>query len=260
MLNKDSLYAIGGKLTIDARGALTHIDNIDNRFKVNSDSIFPPKDTIPKHNIVINEDPANNEFSAFMATDRIKAVAWQEHAGWGDNICHGQYRPCWNQYWDDFIVNNDTCRGSHKPCENTISTATGVMQILRLKDCWEPLFAGLKPGYPAGFDTCLWDSLAWNWKVCIDNGKYIHDIYMQAKFAPEQEEFPDSCSLADCDTFPKSKNQEDLKTFGYHKGEDFMKLIIDDDTWKLYIADKDRRDEWSRYVQDVRKYFYRKPW
>jgi hypothetical protein len=259
-LNKDSIYAIGGKLTIDARGALAHVDSIDNRFKINTDSITPENDTI-RHLILIDHDPSNAEFSARLGTDRMRAVAWKEYAGSSDTThCHHPYNPRWNNYWDDVISGPDTCPETHRPCENNGSTATGIMQILRLKDSWEPLFAGLKPGHPAGFDTCLWDSLAWSWKICIKNGKYIFDTYLPNRFKDAQDSFPDSCSLADCDTFPKNKNQEDLKVYGYYRGEYYMLEVIDDNTWKEYIAVKDNPPLWAEYVQLVRKYYYRRPW
>jgi len=261
-LNKDSIYAIGGKLTIDARGALTHVDSIDNRFKINTDSITPESDTI-RHLILIDHDPSNAELSAKLGTDRIRAVAWQEYAGsQDDSHCHNPYNPRWNHYWDDRIHDGDTCRDTHTPCENDTGWDTGIMQIYRRykkSAGWEGFFKSAN-STPTGYVRVTWDSLAWNWKICIDNGKYIHDIYMLAKLDSIQEEFPDSCSLVDCDTFPKNKNIQDLLTYGYHRGEKAMNEIKDDDTWKEFIGVKDNPPNGADYVQKVRKFYYRKSW
>jgi hypothetical protein len=83
---------------------------------------------------------------------------------------------------------------------------------------------------------------------------------MPKKFTESQKAFPESCSFADCDTFPDEKNREDLKSFGYHKGEGFMREIEDDDDWKTFIADTDQPKEYSIYVQNVRKFTYQRPW
>ncbi len=264
--NHDSLYAIGGKLTIEARGALIHVDNINNAFKVNSDSITPQGDTI-RHKILIDSDPSNAEFSTRLGTDRIRAVAWQEYAGSRDarhcNNPPNTYNPRWNHYWDNRIYAGATCRDSLTPCENTGWLDTGIMQIIRRErrtpGGWETHFKASN-SIPSGYIPVSWDSLAWNWRICINNGRYIHDVYMPTKFTPEQDSFPDSCSFADCDTFPKNKNKEDLKAYGYHRGENRMKEVINDDAWKLYIADDSEPQEYSVYVQNVRKYYYRKPW
>jgi hypothetical protein len=83
---------------------------------------------------------------------------------------------------------------------------------------------------------------------------------MPAKFNPEQIAFPESCAFANCDTFPTRKNKEDLKSYGYHRGENFMKLIKTDDDWRTYIADTTHHYEYSIYVQNVRRFTYRRLW
>lgn len=265
-LDHDSLYAIGGKLTIEALGALEHVNNINNIFVINSDSIAPNGDTI-RHKILIDADPSNAEFSVRLGTDRIRAVAWQEYAGSADSANHcdlppNVFNPQWNHYWDMRISARDTCRDSLMPCENRTGFDTGIMQIYRkgVGWSWESHFerSGSKP---SGYTRVKWDSLAWSWKICIDNGRYIHDTYMPKKFTLVQKRFPDSCAYSDCDTFPKSKNQEDLKALGYHSGENFMNEVIDDTTWVTHIArTKTPILEYCKYVQNVRKFYYRKPW
>jgi hypothetical protein len=245
---RDSLAAVGGELSIDAFGAMKAIPNYDNRFKVSTDSIAGSS-AIRTHRIKIDSDPSNAEFIAELGSDRIRAIAWQEAAGTLSYGIHQRTFSQYNHYWDDT---------TRVPCENGSGYDTGIMQIYRHPD-WEPWFRR-SGNPPAGYIVTRWDSLAWNWKVCIANGKYICNTYMPYMFKAQQRLFPDSCSLADCDTFPTHKNKEDLKTFGYHRGDPFMKKIVDDDTWKQYIAVKTDPPEWADYVQKVRKYYYRKSW
>jgi hypothetical protein len=271
-LNHDSLYAIGGKLTIEARGALKHVDNINNAFKVNSDSITPQGDTI-RHKILIDSDPSNAEFINYLGNDTVRAIAWKEWAGYGAHLWHHQYRPRLNHYWDTFIVNGNTCPRDtflFKPIESTTdsNTATGIMQILRT--AWERQFDGRREDGP--IDTfngrypfyCKWDSVAWNWKVFVHKGAYIINKYLPEKIDLDaiQKTFPDSCPFAECDTFPSKKNKTDLIALGYNQGFPFMRRVKNDSLWGVFIADTTGPEipEYCKYVQEVRKYFYRKPW
>jgi hypothetical protein len=267
-LNHDSLYAIGGKLTIEARGALKHIDNINNSFRANSDSVTSQGDTI-KHLILIDADPFNADFNICLATDRIRAIAWKEHAGYGNYLCHGQYRPQWNHYWGDFVVGRNLCPGTFVPCESKDSgnTATGIMQILRTSFQFQ--FTG-QGGDSRPIDSLngrpfyvKWDSVAWNWKVMIHKGNYIYNKYLPYRYKYEQDTFPDSCAYTDCDTFPSKKNQADLLTLGYNQGNGFMNNVKDSTSWAKYIAKKpgeEGYEDYHKYVQEVRKFFYRRPW
>ncbi len=274
LFSHDSLYAIGGDLTIECKGALDSLKDIDNRFRVVTDTLAANQtDTLQTKRILINRDPTNSLFETELYRDRIRGVAWQEYAGSEDKShCYDslgahniKYNPPWNHYWDDLIkANHDTCRDSKTPCENTGWTDTGVMQIIRIYDTsstsgWESWFSR-GGNLPGDYTVVSWDSLAWNWKINCFNGRYIHDKYMPFKFMAEQNLFPDSCSFADCDTFPTTKNKEDLKSYGYHRGENYMKLITTDKKWKECISDIVHHYEYSIYVQDVRKYTYRRPW
>ncbi len=269
--NHDSLYAIGGKLTIEARGALIHVDNINNAFKVNSDSITPQGDTI-RHQILIDADPSNVEFIDSLGNDTVRAIAWKEWAGYGAHRWHNKYRPQYNHYWDTFAVNGYTCPRDtflFKPIESTdfSSTATGIMQILRT--VWEGQFNGTHEDGPV--DTlnghpfyCSWDSVAWNWKIFIHKGAYIINKYLHNKIDLDtiQRTFPDSCPFTECDTFPSKKNKTDLLALGYNQGFPFMRRVKNDSLWGVFIADTTGPEipEYCKYVQEVRKYYYRKLW
>jgi hypothetical protein len=261
---RDSLYAVGGLLSILARGAIKPVRNIDNSFSITTDTFLAHDtlhtDSIATRRILIDHDPPNSAFSAYFTRDRIRAVAWNEYAGSNDGRhCHyPTYNQQWNHYWDDRIYGSDTCHDSKTPCENADinSTATGIMQFLR--GDWEKVFNGTNSSYPVGYDTCSWDSLAWNWKKCIKNGTYIHDIYYPAKFTGNQNSFPDSCPYSNCGISPKKKNKDDLKTFGYTAKFKYFKAIQTDADWDTYIANATTRE--ALYVKDVREYNYQLPW
>jgi hypothetical protein len=249
--NKDSLYVVGGKLTVECKGKLKPILNINNSFRVNTDTLAANgRDTLQTKRILIDVDPANALFENALIRDRIRAVAWNEGAGTvPEPPQHPHSRLPWNHYWFD----------THTPCENAGSTATGIMQIVRT--WWWRYFSGLPP-IPAdtGYTRVTWDSLGWNWLVCIRNGKFIHDVYYANRYTTEQKLFADSCSFADCDTFPKTKNKEDLKTYAYHTNLREMQKIKTDSDWYNKIADTLSASEEAQYVRNVRKYTYRKPW
>jgi hypothetical protein len=178
--NKDSLYVVGGKLTIESKGALKHIPNINNMFKVNTDTLATNgTDTLRTKRILIDRDPPNAAFLDSLHYDIIKAIAWVEYAGSSDQRhCHEHrqggvyYNPQYNDYWDDFINSLGVrCRDTKTPCENTQSSATGTMQMLRFY--WAPAFR--RADYiPPGYYRAEWDSLAWNWKINVFNGNYIY--------------------------------------------------------------------------------------
>lgn len=269
-LINDSLYAIGGKLTIEARGALAHVDNINNVFKVNSDSITPQGDTI-RHQILIDADPSNAEFIDSLGNDTVRAIAWKEWAGYGAHPWRNKYRPQYNHYWDTFTVNGYTCPRDtflFKPIESTTgsNTATGIMQILRT--VWEGQFNGTHEDGPVDIFNghpffCSWDSVAWNWKIFVHKGAYIINKYLPNKINLDtiQRTFPDSCPFAECDTFPSKKNKTDLIALGYNQGFPFMYRVKNDSLWGVYISrTKSPVPDYCTYVQEVRKYFYRKPW
>jgi hypothetical protein len=265
---RDSLSVVGGSLSVVCVGALNEIPNIDNRFSVNTDSVV--NDTMRATKlIIVDQDPANALFEDTLRTDRIRAVAWQEYAGSSDTAhCHegNTYNPRWNHYWDTFVSSQgDTCFDTRFPCENAIEprgTDTGIMQIVRQGIGWGwGSFFERADSWPTGYFRASWDSLSWNWQLNIFNGKYIHDIYYPAKFTAEQRSFPDSCPFSDCGSFPAKKNKEDLKSYGYHAGEQDMKKIVNDSLWKEIICDTIppiRED--ADYVQKVRGFYYGKPW
>jgi hypothetical protein len=251
-----------------AIGALNLVPNINNSFHVVTDSIPAVGDSIKTKKILIDSDPPNIWFSQYLETDQSRAIAWQEYAGSADPAhCHNPYNPRWNHYWDDRINGPDTCRDTKTPCENavdyaadTLSKDTGVMQIYRTT--WEKVFNGsYQGGYPQTFRRCLWDSLAWNWKVCIENGRWIFEDAMPAKMLPPQHAFPDSCSYANCDSVPDIANEENLANYGYHAGEGNMQRIISQATWNTYINNPDptkpKEVDRANYVKWVRRYKYR---
>ena len=268
--NHDSLYAIGGLLTMESKGKLKPVytindslAKIDNSFKVVTDSITSSGDSIKTKRILIDEDPTNAMFSAGLETDQSRAIAWQEYAGWGDPIhCHNPYNPRWNHYWDDRINGADTCRDSKTPCENasdTLAKDTGIMQIFRTT--WENTFLGISGvnHYPAVRIYAKWDSVAWNWKTNIADGRWIFEEAMPHVMTAQQQQFPDSCSFADCDSVPDTANQEDLANYGYHAGEGNMRRITSQKLWNGYINNPPDSSEIERanYIKWVRRYKYR---
>ena len=239
-------------LTKSGHLAIAPMPNINNAFRATSDTLSPNLDSLPTKFILIDADPANARLIDSLKTDRIRAVAWQGGAG---TVLYGEHRtrqPRYNHYWND----------THTPCENQSGYDTGIMQIVRRGITWpgwEPYFRAAHSEIP-GYVSLGWDSLAWNWQVCIDNGIFIHNTYGRAKLKPEQLEFPDSCSLADCDTFPKSKNIQDLLSYGYHCGVTDMRKILNNSDWDEKIAKKVDPPDGAKYVQNVRKFYYRKSW
>jgi hypothetical protein len=275
---RDSLYVVGGKLTILGKGKLKTVKNelgslmaIDNSFKITSDTFATVNyNSINTKMILIDKDPTNSSFLPKFVRDRIRAIAWREYAGSSDPThCYNStnYNPRWNHYWDDRIVGADTCQDSLTPCENASWTDTGIMQIIRKYRggspwSWERHFS-TPNNAPSGYQRATWDSLAWNWTINIFNGKYIHDNYYSYLINKDtiQNEFPDSCAFSDCGFFPLTKNKEDLRTYAYHSGENAMSKILNDSLWSAIIGDTlppIRED--ADYVQKVRRYNYEKPW
>lgn len=242
--NKDSLYAIGGKLTVEAAGAIKPIQDIDNRFKVTSDSITPSGGGIPKLHIVIDEDPSDSEFIAELGSDIIRAIAWTEGACTDTNGVHHVPYPRYNNYWSD----TTKC-----PCENRTSTATGIMQMLR--KTWEATFNGNHNNPTGGFDTCSWDSLAWNWKINIYNGKFIYfkDNFYYINNDPVQSKWDSLCAKCEeSDSTSKHPNKEDLAAYGYTWGAPEMGKV-DTLNWDTKVKN-------DVYVKRVRGNKHAKPW
>jgi len=103
--------------------------------------------------------------------------------------------------------------------ENTRSTATGTMQMLR--GTWERVFRGSAfIGEPPGYFACKWDSLAWNWKINVFNGKYVHQKSMFYRI--NNPKYPqnawDSLYFPSSDYTPDIPNKEDLATYGFKEG------------------------------------------
>jgi hypothetical protein len=94
------------------------------------------------------------------------------------------------------------------------------------------------------------------------NGAYIIDSFLVHNFKSKQVQFPDSCPYDSCGNFPRKINKIDLKSYGYTAGYYAMQQILDDEDWYNKIADttfvKTPRE--AKYVRDVRKLFYQKPW
>ncbi len=247
VFDKDLLYAVGGKLSIDALGSLNPVAHMDNGFSVTTDTLNTAGDTFATKLILIDRDPENEQLIDSLKTDRMRAIAYVEGAR---TISYGGHQPQlrYNHYWND----------TGTPCENGQGTDTGIMQICRTPD-WESWFA-TGSNLPAGYVVGTWDSLAWNWNTNIENGRYILNTYMPNRFTSQQLLFPDSCSFASCGYFPESKNKEDLKTFGYHKGDPFMRKITGNSEWREYIAVENNPPEWADYVQRVRNFYYLKIW
>jgi hypothetical protein len=264
---RDSLYAIGGDLTIAAKGKLKPVANINNSFLVSTDTLNSNRrDTLQTKSILIDRDLPNSAFSDSLKRDRIRAIAWREWAGSNDcsHCCDPSNDP-WNHYWDDRIWGIHWCVDTKRPCENRLGPETGIMQIRRfdkIQDTihtWEKFFSR-GGNTPNSYIVTRWDSLAWNWTIDIFNGKYIHDDYNSYKINKDnvQKIFPESCSYNDCNIFPSSKNKEDLKSYGYKWGEGAMSKIHTDRDWFIHISDSSSTE--GIYVRDVREYTYEKPW
>jgi hypothetical protein len=245
---RDSLYVVGGKLTILGKGLLKEITdgdsiyNIDNSFWVTTDTFNTSShDSINTKYILVNTDPPNSRFLDSLQTNVLKATAWKEGAG---TLSYGGHpvQAKLNHYWND----------TKTPCENGNSTATGTMQIMRV--WWDSLFAGLKSG-PAGFDTCSWDSLAWNWKLNIHNGKYIYTVnnyYYINRLTNPQHLWP-SYYFPENDYTPDLRNKEDLSSYGYKVGYPGMNAIQDSTDWVNKVMTYDD-------VVNTRKYKHERPW
>jgi hypothetical protein len=251
IFNRDSLYAVGGKLTIECRGKVKRDSTwaLNTKFKIVTDSILAnPIDSLKKKLILINGDPANTLFSDSLKKDRIRAIAWNEGAGTLPEVGHPHSRFPWNHYWFDTFT----------PCENGGSSATGIMQIVR--KWWQAKLDSLPYVPDTGYVSAKWDSMAWNWQICIKYGIFIHDVYYPNRYYKEQKMFPDSCSFDSCGLFTKYKNKEDLNTYAYHTNLAKMHNILDDIDWQTYISDSLTISADNIYVRKVRQYTYTKPW
>ncbi len=256
VFSRDSLYVVGGELTIACKGALKPVPNINNSFSVDTDTLSPYGFNVLKtKRILIDRDPSNALFLDSLEHDIIKAIAWQEYAGSNDfRRCHNpQYNPRYNNYWDDRITGADTCRDRKTPCENIWSSATGTMQMLRYT--WQSAFNS--PNYiPQGYYRAKWDSLAWNWKINVFNGKFIYfkDNFFRLNNNEEQREWDSTCTCASSDTIPESPNKEDLAVYGY--------------TYGFYGQDSLTANNWKDvmesaagyYVRAVRRFKDDQPW
>jgi hypothetical protein len=249
----DSLAAVGGELSIDAIGDLNPIPWMlfDNSFKVTTDTMAG-NDTIRTHKILIDSDPSNADFSDSLHSDIIRAIAWIEYAGSNDTThCHHPYNSRWNNYWDDVISGHDTCSEIKLPCENTISTASGTMQMLR--SVWEDAFNGINHR-PLGYYRCSWDTLEWNWKINIFNGKYIIFRDYPSRLTGAQKKWDSVCTqCSESDSIPRYPNREDLVTYGYRLGSGNMRNVTADN-WKTTVQID------TIYVQPVRSAKHRRPW
>jgi hypothetical protein len=245
---RDSLSVVGGKLTILSKGLLKEIVdmpeiyNIDNSFLVTSDTFSTANhDSINTKWVLINEDPPNSSFLDSLQTNILKATAWKEGAG---NISYGGHsaQTKLNHYWND----------TKTPCENGSSTATGTMQIMR--SSWERLFSGQITG-PPGFDTCSWDSLAWNWNINVHNGVYIYTVnnYYYINQALNPQHLWPSYYYPENDYTPDLRNKEDLSSYGYKVGAPIMMKIETLSDWVTKVKNKSD-------IVDTRKYKHERPW
>ncbi len=245
---RDSLYVVGGSLSVDCSGALKHVLNIDNSFSATTDTVINDTAHATKL-ILIDVDPSNDNFEDSLITERFKAIAWQEGAGM-NNQGRNRRMPRWNNYWgaDSTRPNN-----SRMPCEGDGSKDSGIMQLNR--HVLEKVFNGSYDGsYPEGRFYCEWDSLTWNWKLNIFNAKWWTEAALCSVMTDTQKLWPDSCSYTNCDSLPRKANKEDLSNYGYHAGETRMKKITTDDKWKEYILEG--TDDFADYARKVRRWKY----
>ena len=248
---RDSLSVVGGSLSVDCNGALSPLQDIDNCFLVNTDTTINDTARATKL-ILVDQDPSNNEFSDSLELDIMRAIAWNEYAGSEDERhCSEPYNPQWNNYWDHVITGQDTCFETLYPCENIRSSATGTMQMLR--SVWARVFDGSSEGLePDGYFISTWDSLAWNWKINVFNGKYIHQVSLFSHFRPEQAEW-DSLYFPSNDYTPNTPNQEDLATYGYKEGATKMRYVKNEEIWKDSVMT-------FPYIVGVRRWKDTRPW
>ena len=156
---------------------------------------------------------------------------------------HPHNRDPWNHY----------CFDTHAPCENKISTDTGIMQIVRT--VWDSTFAGQDSSQPSGYFVCSWDSLEWNWKVNIHDGKYIFFTNNKFHMLSTQAGWDSVCTRCEpSDSLPQYENWEDLWTYGYKWGTGAMQGITVTN-WLTKMKSKE-----GKYVRDVRGSKYAAPW
>ena len=173
------------------------------------------------------EDPSNEEFSIQLGLDIMRALAWQEGAGWPASAR-------WNHY-----------DGDGQPLVNEVG-AWGIMNVR--KGVWATWFAReYDPAYkPHGYTVCEWNEMAWNWKTNIANGKYIHQTYMYEKQNATQKTWPNTA------VDPSTPNREDLASYGYLWNETLMQAVTSE-TWTAII-------EADTHTQNIRGYKASKPW
>jgi hypothetical protein len=250
----DSVYVVGGSLSVDCVGALKEIPDIDNSFSVTTDTVINETLSIATKLILINVDPTNDDFGEHLITDRFRAIAWQEGAGTnkqGRNVG----MPRWNNYWEADSTRPDNCR---MPCEGDNSRDSGIMQMNRY---WlAPVFEDTiqYEYYPAGRVYCLWDSLSWNWILNIYNAQWWVDSALSSNLQGDQPTWPDSCPYSICDSIPREPNKEDLTNYGYHSGEPGMWAITSELLWDRIIFSPRTllEADWANYCINVRRWKY----
>ncbi|UCC78545.1 MAG: hypothetical protein JSW64_09685 [Candidatus Zixiibacteriota bacterium] len=252
---RDSLYVVGGSLSVDCSGVLSPIENINNSFAVNTDTVINDTARATKL-IIVDRDPPNLPFFDSLGYDILRAIGWKEGAGSNDTTHCRPYNHQWNNYWDHVVTGQDTCFETLFPCENIKSTATGTMQMLR--SLWEPIFNGSNEQYqPQGYFISSWDSLAWNWKINIFNGKWIYFVdtfyHINLTNPPNPQRNWDSLYFPASDYTPDSTNKEDIATYGYYQGVTKMKKIKTQEDWDNTILKND-------YVVNVRRFKDTMPW
>lgn len=203
-----SAFITGGDLSVELSGTL-------------NGRAYPPF-SVSGVTIRVDEDPSNADFSAQLGSDIMRAIAWQEWAGLPTAR--------WNHY-----------DSNGQPLVH--GADWGIMQIN--KPVWEWWFE--TSGHsPSGYTVAKWNKIAWNWKINIDNGAYIHQTYMHSKQTNTQKTWPNTAELA------ITPNREDLATYGYTHGENVMRLVTSDTWIKDVVGDT--------YTQNVRTYKAIKPW
>ncbi len=220
---RDSLYVVGGSLSVNCVGAMTPIPNIDNSFTATTDTVINDTPRATKL-ILVNGEAPNLSISHQLADDIVRAMAYQESN--------------WHNYSNNY------------PLEHHIYTMTGMMQISRY--WWENVFNGTDDdGLPDSYFLCKWDSLAWNWTLNVNNGRYIyHDVNF--KKMTEKQKTWDSLYFPQNDYTPDFTNREDLSSYGYHEGWPTMRFVTADN-WHERI--------WEHtYVVNIRKRKDLKPW
>lgn len=203
-----SAFTTGGDLSVELSGIL-------------NGGTYPPI-SVSGVTIKVDEDPSNADFSAQLGSDIMRAIAWQEWAGLPTAK--------WNHY-----------DSNGQPLVH--GADWGIMQIN--KPVWEWWFE--TSGHsPSGYTVAKWNKIAWNWKINIADGKYIHQTYMHSKQTATQKTWPAT------GTSKGTPNREDLATYGYHHGEGRMRLVTAAN-WSTTV-------ETDTYTQNVRTYKENKPW